>query len=138
MAQEQFGLSGFIVRLIVALVLVFGTFNPSGYSFYHWALAEGGSMPLKFVAGIVIVIVYIVYLRATWRSIGPIGLVLAAGLFGGIIWALIDFDLIDTAKPTVMTYLLLVLISLVMAVGLSWSHVRRRVSGQSDIDDLET
>lgn len=138
MAQEQFGLSGFIVRLIVALVLVFGTFNPSGYSFYHWALAEGGSMPLKFVAGIVIVIVYIVYLRATWRSIGPIGLVLVAGLFGGIIWALIDFDLIDTAKPTVMTYLLLVLISLVMAVGLSWSHVRRRVSGQSDIDDLET
>ena len=138
MAQEQFGLSGFIVRLIVALVLVFGTFNPSGYSFYHWALAEGGSMPLKFVAGIVIVIVYIVYLRATWRSIGPIGLVLAAGLFCGIIWALIDFDLIDTAKPTLMTYLLLVLISLVMAVGLSWSHVRRRVSGQSDIDDLET
>jgi len=138
MAQEQFGLSGFIVRLIVALVLVFGTFNPSGYSFYHWALTEGGSMPLKFVAGIVIVIVYIVYLRATWRSIGPIGLVLAAGLFCGIIWALIDFDLIDTAKPTLMTYLLLVLISLVMAVGLSWSHVRRRVSGQSDIDDLET
>ena len=138
MAQEQFGLTGFIVRLIVALVLVFGTFNPSGYSFYHWALAEGGSMPLKFVAGIVIVIVYIVYLRATWRSIGPIGLVLAAGLFCGIIWALIDFDLIDTAKPTLMTYLLLVLISLVMAVGLSWSHVRRRVSGQSDIDDLET
>jgi hypothetical protein len=95
-------------------------------------------MPLKFVAGIVIAIVYIVYLRATWRSIGPIGLVLAAALFGGIIWALIDFGLIDTAKPTVMTYLLLILISLVMAVGLSWSHLRRRISGQSDMDDLES
>jgi hypothetical protein len=50
----------------------------------------------------------------------------------------IDFGLVDTAKPTVMAYLLLILVSLVMAVGLSWSHVRRRVSGQSDIDDLET
>ncbi len=138
MAQEQFGFSGFIVRLVVALVLVFGTFNPTGYSFYHWALAERGSLPLKFVAGIAIAIVYIVYVRATWRSIGPIGLVLAAALFGGIIWALIDFGLIDTAKPTVMTYLLLILISLVMAVGLSWSHLRRRISGQSDMDDLES
>jgi hypothetical protein len=77
-------------------------------------------------------------LRATWRSIGPIGLVLAIAFFGGIIWTVIDFGLVDTAKPTVMAYLLLILVSLVMAVGLSWSHVRRRVSGQSDIDDLET
>lgn len=138
MAQEQFGISGFVVRLVVALILVFGTFNPSGYSFYHWALAEGGRLPLKFVVGTVLAIVYIVYLRATWRSIGPIGLVLAIAFFGGIIWTVIDFGLVDTAKPTVMAYLLLILVSLVMAVGLSWSHVRRRVSGQSDIDDLET
>jgi hypothetical protein len=40
-AQEQFGISGFVVRLVVALILVFGTFNPSGYSFYHWALGIG-------------------------------------------------------------------------------------------------
>ena len=138
MAQEQFGFSGFGIRLVVALVLVFATFNPTGYSFYHWVQMAEGSLPLKFLAGIVLLIVFVIYLRATWRSIGPIGLVLSLAFFGGIVWVLVDFGLLNAAEPTVFSYVLLVLVSLVMAVGISWSHVRRRVTGQSDIDDLET
>ncbi len=138
MAQARFDLSGFALRLIVALVLVFGTFNPTGYSFYHWAFAANGNLPLVFIAGVAILILYVIYLRATWRAIGPIGLTLAAAFFGGIIWALVDFGLIDTAKPTVMTYVLLVLMALILTVGISWSHIRRRVSGQSDMDDLDS
>ena len=59
-------------------------------------------------------------------------------LFGGIIWVLVDLGLINATEPTVLSYVLLILVSLVMAIGISWSHVRRRVTGQSDIDDLET
>ena len=28
-------------------------------------------------------------------------------------------------------------LSLILAVGLSWSHIRRRLTGQVDVDDLE-
>ena len=138
MAQERFGVSGFGIRLAVALVLVFATFNPTGYSFYHWALMAEGSLPLKYLAGIVLLILFVIYLRATWRSIGPTGLALSMALFGGIIWVLVDLGLINATEPTVLSYVLLILVSLVMAIGISWSHVRRRVTGQSDIDDLET
>ena len=36
-----------------------------------------------------------------------------------------------------LAWVALVAIATVMAVGLSWSHVRRRVSGQLDVDDVE-
>ena len=57
-------------------------------------------------------------------------------------WVLINdrwyyYGLLDTEETTVMTYIVLVLIATVMAVGISWSHVRRRVSGQADMDDVD-
>jgi hypothetical protein len=49
---------------------------------------------------------------------------------------MIDYDIIDPAQPTVMTYVGLIVLATLMAVGISWSHVRRRVSGQADMDDI--
>ena len=43
-------------------------------------------MPLKVLAGILLLILYLIYLRATWRSIGPIGVSLAAALLATLIW----------------------------------------------------
>ena len=31
--------SGALVRIVLALVLVFTTFNPTGYSLFHWITA---------------------------------------------------------------------------------------------------
>ena len=31
----------------------------------------------------------------------------------------------------------LIALSLVLGIGLSWSHVRRRLSGQADMDDVD-
>ena len=57
--------------------------------------------------------------------------------FATIIWAAIDYELLDPNETTAMTYVILILIATVMAVGISWSHVRRRVSGQVDTDDVD-
>ena len=137
MAVSRFSAQSFLVRWLVALALVLGTYNPTGYSYYHWLRAtESGAMPIKVLVGIGVLILFVIYLRATWRSIGPIGLGLAAGFFGTVIWALIDYDIIDPEKPTLMTYVGLIVLATLMAVGISWSHVRRRVTGQADMDDL--
>ena len=37
MAKNDLSWLGFFIRLLFALVLVYTTYNPSGYSFYHWA-----------------------------------------------------------------------------------------------------
>jgi hypothetical protein len=56
------GPGGIALRALAALVLVFSTYNPDGYSFYHWTLApllhhtaSTGPASLKFLAGVVLV-----------------------------------------------------------------------------------
>jgi hypothetical protein len=36
-----------------------------------------------------------------------------------------------------MTYVVQLVLCLILAIGMSWSHVRRRLSGQVDADDVD-
>lgn len=127
-----------MVRWLFALVLILGTFNPTDHSYYHWVAGwTPDQMPLKALVGVVLLIGYVIYLRATLRSIGPVGLILAALFFGAIIWVLFDFRILNLDEPTAVTWVALVVIATILAVGISWSHVRRRVTGQADIDDVD-
>jgi len=83
MAVHRFSFFSFLTRLLMAMVLVFGTFNPSGYSWYHWLLGTEHKFdpPLVF-AGVVLLIGWVIYLRATLRSLGEIGTLLAVAFFG--------------------------------------------------------
>ena len=138
MAQAAFTPVSFLLRWIIALVLVFATFNPTDYSFYRWVMPmDGEGLPLKALAGILLLIVYVIYFRATWRSIGPIGVSLAAALLAALIWVSIDLGLLNLTQPTIMTWVLLFAFATILAVGISWSHIRRRVSGETDIDDVD-
>ena len=138
MARPSFSWPNFLIRLAAALILVFGTFNPSPYSYYAWVTdPAGGQIPLKVLAGVAMLIVYVIFLRATWRSIGPIGLVLAIAFVGALVWVLIDFGLIVPGQGQHMTYVILVVMASVLAIGMSWSHVRRRIAGQVDADDVD-
>ena len=135
MAARPFTARSFLIRWLVAVGLVLATFNTTRFSFYRWVGdVEAGSWPLKLVVGLVLVMLYIVYLRATWLSIGPIGVGLVLAFFGAVIWLMIYWGLLDPGQATVMTYVVLIVIATVMAVGISWSHIRRRVTGQADAD----
>lgn len=138
MTRSKFNATSFLLRWLVALILVFATFNPTDYSYYRWMIGlNGENLALKALIGVVLVILYVIYLRATWRSIGPIGVSLAAAFLGALIWVAIDFGLLNLAQPTIMTWILLFVLSTILAVGISWSHIRRRVAGQADIDDVD-
>jgi len=138
MARPTFSWPNFLIRWAAALILVFATFNPTSYSYYAWVTDPvSGQWPLKALAGVVIVIAFVVFLRATWRSIGPIGLALAVAFFGALVWVLIDFGLIVPGQGQQMTYIVLVVMASVLAIGMSWSHVRRRAAGQVDADDVD-
>jgi len=136
--RSSFGFMDFLVRLVGAFVLVIATFNPTEISFYHW-LAGGSdeNIPLKIVAGLVLLIGYIIYLRATWRSIGIVGVVLVVALLAAFTWLLVDAGWISLANPGTVAWLVIIVLAIVMAVGMSWSHVRRRLSGQYDVDEAD-
>ena len=138
MAARRFNSTSFLLRWVSALVLVLATFNPTGISFYHWMLEPSeGNLPVKVFAGVALLILYIIFLRATWRSIGPLGAGLVLAFFGALIWMAFYYGLLEPAQTTTLTYVGLVLIATVMAIGLSWSHIRRRLSGQYDMDDVD-
>jgi hypothetical protein len=79
----------------------------------------------------------VIYLRATARSLGIFGIILSLAFVASLIWVLVDFGLMSLSDPTFFTYILLIVISLVLATGMSWSHIRRRMTGQLDVDDVE-
>ena len=139
MASNNISLGGVALRILLAGVLVFATFNPEGYSFYHWAIAplirgEASFDPLKFLAGVVLLAGWVVFLQATRRSIGPLGALLVAAITGGVIWLLIEQRLLTATSGRGIAHVVLIALSLILGVGMSWSHFSRRISGQSDTD----
>jgi hypothetical protein len=138
MAKAAITWEGFLWRWVLALVMVLGTFNPTQYSYFNWVTSAAGMVSVKALVGVVLLILFVVYLRATWYSIGPIGLALAVAFFGALIWVAIDFGLLKPEAGSVMTWILLVVFATIMAIGMAFSLFRRRISGQVDVDDVET
>lgn len=138
MARDRFTWGGFLLRWLFGAVLVFSSYNPEGYSFYHWVIEQLPQItPLKAFAGVVLAIGFAIFIRATLRSLGAIGLALAVAFFGTLIWLLVDQGWLALENQRTLSYVLLTMISAILAVGLSWSHVRRRLTGQFDVDETD-
>ncbi|MFK7941785.1 MAG: DUF6524 family protein [Paracoccaceae bacterium] len=129
---------GFILRLGFATVLVLATYNPLGPSLYHW-LREGfeTDLPLKALASVIMLIGYVICFRATFRSIGIFGVLLVAALIAAVMWVLFDYQILTPEDPGLLQWIILLGVGLVLGIGLSWSHVRRKLSGQLDTDDVD-
>jgi hypothetical protein len=134
----SFGADSFFLRWLFAVALVFGTYNPTAFSYVGWLLSEGFSFgPLPALVGVAILIAWVVYVRATFLSLGLLGIVLGAALFGCMIWLFVDLGLLSMDASGALTWVALLLVSLLLAAGMSWSHIRRRRSGQRDVDEVE-
>ena len=140
MAIKNITWRGILARFAGALILVYSSYNPSGISYYHWMSSQVSSRyaVLAIFVGIVLLIGWVVFLRATFRSLGILGLLLTAAFFGSLFWLIIDWGWVSRDDETVINYILLVLLSGILTVGMSWSHIRRRLSGQADVDDVES
>ena len=144
MAKAGIGPAGLLLRVLGATLLVYATFNPTGRSFFHWALAPlvgmgpgtGGSTALKFLVGMLLLIGWVVVLQATRRSIGLIGAALALALCGGLIWLLIEQRVVSPTGSAAIAHIVLLAVGLVLGVGMSWSLLSRRLTGQIDTDQV--
>ncbi len=129
---------GFLIRWALAFILLAATYNPTPWNFVRWGMANYADMlSVTVLIGLVLLIGYIIYLRATLRSIGLFGMLLVLAVAGTLLWVLFDQGIISLADPTINTWIGIVVMSLVLAIGLSWSIVRRKISGQADVDDVD-
>lgn len=129
---------GFLIRWVFAFVLLAATYNPTEWNYVRWSMTNyETNLSLTVLFGLVLFVGYIIYLRATLRSIGIFGMVLILAVVGTLLWVLFDQGLINLNDPTVNTWIAIVALSIVLAFGLSWSIVRRRLTGQADMDDVD-
>lgn len=129
---------GFFQRWICAFLLLAATFNPTEYNYIQWVRSYGGmNTSIAVLAGLLLLVGYIIYLRATLRSIGGFGMILVLALVGAGIWVLYDLGILRLKDPSMNVWLGLAALSFVLAIGLSWSIVRRALSGQADVDDVD-
>ncbi|MBW4710251.1 hypothetical protein KX928_20885 [Roseobacter sp. YSTF-M11] len=129
---------GFLTRWFFAFGLLALTFNPTQYNYINW-VRDYGSMNLSIAVllALVLAVGYIIYLRATLRSIGAGGMILVMAILGALLWVLYDLGVLRLDNSSLNVWLGLLSLSLVLGIGLSWSHVRRALSGQSDVDDVD-
>ncbi|MDA0992971.1 MAG: DUF6524 family protein [Proteobacteria bacterium] len=138
--KREFDFMSFIWRLASSTVLVVATYNPTQFSYWNWLVVARGADsaglgPEHFVVGVLLLIGWVILLAATQRSLGFLGLMLGGALLGGVVWLLVDIKVINIDDPTDATWIGLVCVSVLLAVGLSWSHVWRRLTGQFEVDD---
>jgi hypothetical protein len=130
---------GILLRWLGAFALLSLTFNPTRFNYVRWAEANFSSqLSLTILAGLLLGVGYMVYVVATLRSIGAFGIVLIAAIFGASIWVLIDWGVLTLANPSLNLWLGIIALSLILGVGLSWSILRQRLSGQATVDEVES
>lgn len=135
---DKLSFGGFLLRAAFALALVLLTFNPSGYSYAH--LIQDGFpkiTPVEAVCGIVLVIGWFVFLGATLRSIGVLGMLLASALFAALIWLIVSWGWVKLSDTGAIVWIALVILALILAIGMSWSHLYQRRSGQATVDEVD-
>jgi hypothetical protein len=130
--------TGVLLRFIFALLLVLLTYNPSGYSYFHWAHETWNQItPYLAIAGLVLIIGWGFYLNATFNSLGAVGVVLFVALFGCLVWLLIYWGWLSVKDVSALTWVIEILLAMFLTVGMCWSHFSRRMSGQVDVDETD-
>jgi uncharacterized protein DUF6524 len=126
---------GVLARMAVALGVVLLTYNPTGHSFYHWAIRDFGNITAtKAFSGVVLLAGWIICIRAALTSLGSLGLVLSALVLATLVWVLVDYGLLNPDRPSLLSWISLIMIGIILGIGLSWSLLRTRVTGQVEVD----
>ena len=139
-SEAPLSAAGFGIRFVAALALVLLTFNPSGFSAYHWvtsSIGAGEFGPLHLLAIGVLIAGWAVFWIATWRALDTFGVVVASIILGAIVWLLIDIGLLSADSVSAVTWIVLIFLAAILTIGVSWSHFWRRITGQVNVEHVD-
>jgi len=123
-----------ILRILFALAIVVATWNPTGYSYVQWALIDTSTFDAtKALLGVLLVAAWLLCIRATWVSLGLMGLVLAAIVIGVFVWWLLSMGIVSSDQRT-MQWIGVIAVGVVLGVGMGWSLFRAKATGVVETD----
>lgn len=135
MASGSISFVGIVIRIVLSIALVLLTYNPSGHSFVHWAFTDLARFdPLKAFLGVSILVAWVVFVRTARASLGTLGIFLSALLLGTLAWLLVDMGVLSSSGSSAKVWIGLVATGIVLGIGLSWSLIRQRATGQVEVN----
>ena len=124
-----------LTRIAFAVALVLLTWNPSQWSYVEWALRDRSTFDaVKAFCGVLLLGGWVFCVRTAWVSLGALGLVLVGALLATIVWMLVQFGLVQAGTTQTFVWIVLVAVGIALGIGLSWSKVRQRATGQVEVD----
>lgn len=130
--------TGVALRFLFALLLVLLSYNPSGYSYFHWVYNTIDHItPYVVIAGLLLAIGWGIYIKATLNSLGLIGVLILSALFACLIWLFIYWGWVSLTNVSALAWVIEILLAALLTIGMCWSHFTRRMSGQVDVDEIE-
>lgn len=129
---------GVFLRWLFAFVLLALTYNPTDWNYVRWTYENHQThLSMVVLLGLLLAIGYLMFLRATLRSIGGVGMATILAIVASLLWVLYDYGLLHLDNTTMDVWLGTLALSVVFTIGLSWSHVRQRFVGEDEYEEYE-
>lgn len=126
----MFTWASFVIRWLAVSTLVFATYNPSGYSYLHWlGTWQSELVALKIAVGLIIIGLFWLLVFATWLVLRLTGLLMLFATVLSLAVAAWQLGVIPTTSSS-LQYLLLGAIATYLTIGVSYAHMRYRLTGQ--------
>lgn len=128
-------------RMLIAAIIVFASYNPTGTSIFHWVKNNmaGGDMPDAWVVlgAIVTILVNVVLFIAAWKALGKIGTIIVLILFAALVYLSLQEGWASVDNNSSLQWMALILYSAFLGIGLSGAILWRRATGQVVTDEAD-
>lgn len=130
-----------ITRMLIAAIVVFATYNPTGNSIFHWVANNENKTDAWVILGaIVALLINIALLIAAWKALGKIGTIIVVIFFAALVYLSLQEGWVSSDNLVSLEWLALILYSVFLGIGLSGAIIWRRATGQvvtDEADDLD-
>jgi hypothetical protein len=134
---RNFGPMMFFTRLSGVLFIVFSTYNPTGWSLWHWFEHNWPrDWTLLLPLASLYLVAYVLLILAALRSLRAGGVLLVIALLGSIVWLLVDAGIVPLSNGGDLSIILLYMGGSLLAIGVSWASAWVMLTGQVIVDNL--
>ena len=127
-----------ISRMIIAAIVVFATYNPTGKSVFHWVVNNDNPTDAWVILGaIVAILANIALLIAAWKALGKLGTIIVVIFFAALIYLSLQEGWVSADNRVSLEWLALILYSVFLGIGLSGAIIWRRATGQVVTDEAD-
>lgn len=127
-----------ISRMLIAAIVVFATYNPSGSSIFHWVINnENRADAWVILVAIVAILANFALLIAAWKALGKLGTIIVVIFFAALVYLSLQEGWVSAGNRVSLEWLALILYSAFLGIGLSGAIIWRRATGQVVTDEAD-